>query len=147
MSSNDLYQEVILDHYKHPRNCGCIAPHSHEADGQNPLCGDELTVYVDIADGVIRDISFEGQGCAISQASASLMTEALKGKPLDEALTLHEQVHQLITGTSDVDPTTLGKLQVMEGVSDYPMRVKCASLAWHTMKAAITRDPVSVSTE
>jgi nitrogen fixation NifU-like protein len=151
MSDNDLYQEMILDHYKNPRNCHCIEHATNEADGQNPLCGDELTVQLILEDGLIKDIAFTGMGCAISQASASMMTDNLKGKPIDDAMKVYEKVHKMITGELEkLDPesnVSIGKLQVLEGVSEFPMRVKCASLAWHTMKAAIDSSDKPVSTE
>ncbi len=152
MITNDLYQEMILDHYKHPRNCCKIEPHTHEADGQNPLCGDELTVQLEIEGTTIKNIAFTGIGCAISQASASLMTEALKGKPVDQAMQIYEKIHRMLTGRdpNELDPkgeVKIGKLQVLEGVSEFPMRVKCASLAWHTMKAAVDRQEDPISTE
>lgn len=152
MSDNDLYQEMILDHYKNPRNCHCLEHATNAADGQNPLCGDELTVQLKLDGDKIEDIAFTGMGCAISQASASMMTESLKGKEISVALKVYEKVHRMLTGKSpeEYDPNNevkLGKLQVLEGVSEFPMRVKCASLAWHTMKAALERSNDVVSTE
>jgi len=151
MSDNDLYQEMILDHYKNPRNCHCIEHATNEADGQNPLCGDELTVQLIIDGNVIKDIAFTGMGCAISQASASMMTENLKGKTIDDVEKVYEKVHKMLTGELETlapeNNVSIGKLQVLEGVSEFPMRVKCASLAWHTMKAAIDRDAEAVTTE
>ena len=136
----DLYQEVILDHCKAPRNFRTPAAVTHEANGRNPLCGDMLTVFVDVEDDRIKDIGFQGQGCAISTASASMMTDALKGRTLAEVETLFQRFHELVTA----DPSKaaaasaeLGKLAVFAGVHEFPMRVKCASLAWHTMKAAL----------
>lgn len=144
----DLYQEVILDHNRRPRNFRAIDDASRRQEGYNPLCGDRLTVYVSLDGDRIRDVAFEGQGCAISKASASLMTEALKGKTVAEARELFEKFHDMVTSSSDQAPPDLGKLSVLGGVRDYPTRIKCASLAWHTMKAAVS-DTVSepVSTE
>ncbi len=151
MSDNDLYQEMILDHYKNPRNCHCIDCATNEADGQNPLCGDELTVQLILDGNTIQDIAFTGMGCAISQASASMMTENLKGKTIEDVEKVYDKVHKMLTGElENLEPqndVSIGKLQVLEGVSEFPMRVKCASLAWHTMKAAIDRKDEAVSTE
>jgi nitrogen fixation NifU-like protein len=142
----DLYQEVILDHNKRPRNFRALAPATHHADGHNPLCGDKVTVYLDIHDGIIQDIAFQGSGCAISTASASLMTEALKGKPVAEVEHLFEEFHDVVTGVAEPSPT-LGKLAILAGVRDYPARVKCATLAWHTLRAALENQAQPVSTE
>ncbi len=142
----ELYQEVILDHNKRPRNFRVIDPASHRAEGFNPLCGDRLTVFVDVADGTIRDLAFQGSGCAISQASASLMTEALKGKPVAEIEPLFERFHELVT-SDGAAPPGLGKLAVFAGVRDYPSRVKCATLAWHALKAALEGQGEPVHTE
>ena len=146
----DLYQEVILDHNRSPRNFGALEDADAQADGHNPLCGDRLSVAVKLDDGVVTDLRFEGSGCAISKASASLMTEEVKGKTLDETLALFERFHQLVTDHSDshVDgDTDLGKLAVFAGVRDYPARVKCAVLAWHTLRAAVDSHHDVVSTE
>ena len=132
----ELYQEVILDHNKHPRNFGELDGADRHADGYNPLCGDRLEVYVNLDGDVISDVSFLGSGCAISKASASLMTDAVKGKTLAEAQRLFSQFHHLVTDGADIDEDRLGKLAVLAGVRDYPTRVKCASLAWHTLRAA-----------
>ena len=145
-----LYQEVILDHSRNPRNFGVLDEADHEAAGNNPLCGDQITLYVNTSDGVVTDISFEGSGCAISTASASLMTEALKGKSVEEAKRIFKQFHSMVTGDPDQEPESvkgLGKLGVLAGVKEFPVRVKCASLAWHTFKAAIEESEESVSTE
>ncbi len=142
----DLYQEVILDHNKRPRNFRVLEPCSHHADGYNPLCGDQVTVYLDVEDEVIRDVSFQGSGCAISTASASLMTDALKGKPITEVEALFEQFHDLVTGAAQPS-AKVGKLAVLAGVQDYPSRVKCATLAWHTVKAALENRSEPVKTE
>ena len=142
----DLYQEVILDHNKRPRNFRALAPATHHADGHNPLCGDKVTVYLDIHDGIIQDIAFQGSGCAISTASASLMTEALKGKPVAEVEHLFEEFHDVVTGVAEPS-RALGKLAILAGVRDYPARVKCATLAWHTLRAALENQVQPVSTE
>lgn len=145
----DLYQEVILDHSKAPRNFRTVPSVTHEADGRNPLCGDTFTVSVTVEDGRIKDIGFRGQGCAISTASASMMTECVKGMTLEEGRNLFEYFHRLLT----VPPTLgapagpLGKLAVFSGVREFPVRVKCATLAWHTLKAALDREAKPVSTE
>jgi nitrogen fixation NifU-like protein len=141
----ELYQEVILEHNRHPRNFGAPAAANRRAEGNNPLCGDRVTVYVDLVDGRLRDVAFEGAGCAISTASASLMTEALKGLTLDEARALFGSFHQLVTQGSDGED--LGDLAVFTGVREYPMRVKCATLAWHALMAALDAKDQPVSTE
>jgi len=137
----ELYQELILDHGRRPRNFGPLAGATHDAIGHNPLCGDKITVHVKLDDDVVSGISFEGQGCAISQASASLLTEAVKGRKLDDVMSLFRKVTALVTGRdADVDlegGVELGKLAVFEGVRQYPMRVKCATLAWHTLHNAL----------
>lgn len=144
----ELYQEVILDHNKRPRNFGELEGADRHADGYNPLCGDKLAVYVNLDGDVIADVSFLGSGCAISKASASLMTDAVKGKTLGEAQQLFERFHRMVTeleGPADLE--SLGKLAVLAGVRDYPTRVKCASLAWHTLRAAFDDAHEPVSTE
>ncbi len=143
----DLYQEVILDHNRSPRNFGPLEDADLRADGHNPLCGDKLSIAVNVVDGVVTDIRFEGSGCAISKASASLMTEGIKGRTLDEARKLFERFHQLVTDRSAPPDEELGKLAVFAGVRDYPARVKCAILAWHTLRAAVDDDQDIVSTE
>ena len=139
----DLYQEVILDHNKHPRNFGQIEAADHCAQGNNPLCGDQLTLYLKMDGDRVAEVRFEGQGCAISTASASILTEVVLGKTLEEVETLFESFHELLTGdpsvVAEVDPK-LGKLAVFAGVREFPVRVKCATLAWHTLKAAISDD-------
>jgi nitrogen fixation NifU-like protein len=132
----DLYQEVILDHNKRPRNFRIIPQPTHKADGINPLCGDRVSVYLDIQEGVIKDIAFQGAGCAISSASASLMTELLKGKDVNEVEYLFNSFHSVVTTDCDC-PKGLGKLRVLAGIRDYPSRVKCATLAWHAMRTAL----------
>lgn len=145
----ELYQEVILDHNKRPRNYRAIDHPTRTAKGHNPLCGDRLTLYITVDGGRISDVAFEGSGCAISKASASLMTEAVKGKTVEEAEALFERFHDLVTTPPDADVNTsgLGKLAVFAGVREYPARVKCASLAWHTMKSAVEAEAETVTTE
>jgi nitrogen fixation NifU-like protein len=143
----DLYQQVIMDHNKNPRNFRDMADANHLAHGNNPLCGDALVVYLKMDGDIIEDVSFQGSGCAISVASASLMTEAIKGKTLAEAEVLYDQVHKQMTG-EEADRTALGKLEVLGGVKEFPARVKCATLSWHTVHAAMENDQdTSVSTE
>ena len=137
---SDLYQEVILDHNKRPRNFRTIESPSHRAEGYNPLCGDRLNLYVQVEGDVIRDVAFQGSGCAISKASASLMTDAVKGRTVEEARALFARFHHVVT-TPPAEPVEdLGKLSVLAGVRAFPVRVKCASLAWHTLKAALARE-------
>jgi nitrogen fixation protein NifU and related proteins len=143
---DELYQEVILDHNRRPRNFRTIEAGRH-AEGHNPLCGDRLTVYLTIEADRIKDASFQGSGCAISKASASLMTDSVKGKTIAEAEALFERFHRLITRSSDDPVDDLGKLSVFAGVRQYPARVKCASLAWHTLRAATEARNDVVSTE
>ena len=144
---DDLYQEIILDHSKRPRNCHTMDDATRKADGYNPLCGDKLKLFLKMDGDVVRDLSFVGSGCAISTASASLMTETLKGKSREEALQMMERFHDLLT--TDVPVTKdLGKLKVFGGVREYPARVKCATLAWHTLKSALTGNTAeAVTTE
>ncbi len=144
----DLYQEVILDHYKRPRNFGPLEGADHKADGHNPLCGDRVTIYVVLNQDVIRDIRFEGEGCAISTASASLMTEILKGKTLAEVERLFGEFHEMLTGDpSQPASPAQGKLAVFSGVREFPARVKCATLSWHTLQAALKEQKEPISTE
>jgi len=143
---HDLYQETILDHSKHPRNCHELAEANRKAEGYNPLCGDKLKLYLKVNGGVVEDASFVGSGCAISTASASLMTESLKGLKQEEALKLLDRFHDLLTTDSPVTQE-LGKLVVFCGVRDYPARVKCATLAWHTLKSALENQQEPVTTE
>ena len=145
----ELYQEVILDHNKTPRNFGVLDDATSVAQGHNPLCGDNVTVYLHVEGDTIQDISFNGSGCAISKASASLMTGELKGKTLAEAETLFQSFHALVTGPEASEETLedLGKLAVFSGVRDYPARVKCASLAWHTVHNALQGKPEPAVTE
>lgn len=143
----DLYQEVIFDHYKKPRNYHALAGANHVAHGHNRLCGDQLTVYLHVEGDVIKEVSFEGTGCAISTASASLMTDALTGKTLAEAESLFEAFHHLVTHDDAEPDEALGKLEVLAGVREFPARVKCATLAWHTLQAALKDRAAPVSTE
>ena len=141
----ELYQETILDHYRKPRNSGRLADSNRMAEGFNPLCGDRVKLYLKLEDGVIRDVRFEGIGCAIATASASLMTESIKDKREDEALQLLEKIHGMVTGGTTAG--NLGKLEVLAGVHEFPERVKCATLAWHTLKAALENIEKPVTTE
>ena len=145
----DLYQQVILDHNKSPRNFRVIENANHHSEGYNPLCGDRIDIYLDVKKGIVEDISFQGKGCAISKASASLMSSMVKGKPVKEAEKLFEKFHDLITGKlgNNPDIEELGKLAVFAGVRDFPARVKCASLAWHTMINALKEENDIVTTE
>ena len=147
-SKSELYQQVILEHNKKPRNFRKIEHPTHFAEGYNPLCGDHLNVYLNVKDGIIDDVSFEGDGCAISKASASMMTQSLKGKTAAEAEDLFQQFHKLIKGdlNPDKDPNTLGKLTIFSGIWHFPARVKCASLSWHTVHGALNKAK-TVSTE
>lgn len=149
MNIRDLYQEVIIDHAKTPRNFHKLDQANRHAEGFNPLCGDRLDLYLQIENDTIIDISFEGQGCAISTASASLMTEQLKGKSLAEAKSFFESFHHLMTHADEIvlDNNQLGKLAVLAGVREFPTRVKCATLAWHTLEAALKNQHNPVSTE
>ena len=145
----EMYQELILDHSRKPRNFHVIERANRKANGANPLCGDLITVFVELDGDVIHDIGFQGSGCAISRASASLMTGSLKGKTIGESRALFEQFHRLVTSEVDAarDTAELGKLTVFAGVRQFPARVKCASLAWHTMRAAVEAQGKTVSTE
>jgi nitrogen fixation NifU-like protein len=145
---SELYQQVILDHNKKPRNFHKIDAANHKAEGYNPLCGDQLTVYAEVENDTLKDVSFEGSGCAISKAAASMMTVAVKGKSKQAAETLFDEFHRMVTGELDEEnePNDLGRLKIFAGVREFPVRVKCASLAWHTLKAAL-EDQTMVSTE
>ena len=144
----ELYQETILDHHKHPRNFRKLE-NAHSSEGYNPLCGDRITVYVLLDGDVIKDIAFQGSGCAICTASASVMTEMLKGKPTEEAERLFGKFHDLVTSDPSETPNTegLGKIAVFFGVREFPVRIKCATLAWHTLRAALQDKTESVTTE
>jgi nitrogen fixation NifU-like protein len=142
----ELYQEVILEHSKHPRNYRVLDSANHHAEGFNPLCGDHFTIYADVKDGTIQELSFQGTGCAISKASASMMTQSLKGKSEAEAEELFTRFHEMVTGRR-ASAGAVGKLAVFAGVSEFPLRVKCATLAWHALRAALRGDKEAVSTE
>lgn len=141
----ELYQEVILDHNKRPRNRREVPHATHRAEGHNPLCGDHVVVTLCVQDGRIADVAFEGHGCAISTASASMMTEAVRGKSLEEAHGLFERLHAVFTGSEGAND--FGELEALVGVREFPMRVKCATLAWHALDAALTASPEPVTTE
>jgi nitrogen fixation NifU-like protein len=146
----DLYQEVIFDHYRRPRNRHGLPDANHKAEGYNPLCGDRITLYLRVEDGVVKEASFEGEGCAIATASASLMTEALKGKTQAQAEALFGRFHEMVTSPAAgqaLAAPELGKLAVFSGVREFPTRVKCATLAWHTLHAALHDEDRPVSTE
>jgi len=145
-----LYQEVILDHCKKPRNYRVLEGSVYHAEGYNPLCGDRVTIYVKVEDGRVSDVAFQGSGCAISTSSASLLTETVKGKTLAEVDALFERFHALVTGEGNhhqADDPALGKLAVFSGVAEFPVRVKCASLAWHTLRSALKGEEKTVTTE
>lgn len=146
----DLYQEVIIDHSKHPRNFHVLKTANRKGEGYNPLCGDKLTLYLELEGNLIKNISFEGSGCAISTASVSMLTETLKGKTVEEASHLFEEFHQMVTGnknSSNSEQGHLDKLVIFEGVKQFPSRIKCATLCWHTLKAALEKQKSEVSTE
>lgn len=142
---DELYQEMILDHKKKPRNFKAVDDANHRADGFNPLCGDKLKLFLKVDDGKVTDVGFQGEGCAISTASASMMTEALLGKSEDEAHALFTAFHGLVMGEDDINRDLLGKLEAFEGVRAFPMRVKCATLAWHTLEAALKGEEVATT--
>ena len=145
---SELYQQVILDHNKKPRNFRKLETANHSAEGFNPLCGDQLTVYLSLEDDAVKEITFEGSGCAISKAAASMMTQAVKGKTKQQAEQLFSEFHGMVTGELDEEatPNSLGNLKIFSGVREFPVRVKCASLPWHTMHAALNNQEL-VSTE
>ena len=143
----ELYQDVILEHSKSPRNYRELPGANRQAEGYNPLCGDHFTLYLNVEGDVIRDITFQGSGCAISKASASMMTQSLKGKTKEEAEKLFEHFHSFVTGKVNGNQAELGKLTVFSGVSEFPVRVKCATLAWHALHAALEGKQEAVSTE
>jgi len=145
----DLYREVILDHNRQPRNFGELEDANRVIEGVNPLCGDRMTLYVKVRNNCVQDVRFKGTGCAISVASSSMMTEKVKGSTVDESLALFEKVHQMLTERSaeDAELADLGKLAALSGVREYPSRVKCAALAWHALKSALTSADNTVSTE
>jgi len=148
MDLKDLYRDVIVDHNRNPRNFGKLDPAHAHADGHNPLCGDRLSLYVNLDAGRIREVKFDGSGCAISVASASLLTEAVKGKTREQVKALFEDMHALLTQhDANVDIAKLGKLAALSGVREFPARVKCASLCWHTLNAALEQQAEPVTTE
>ncbi|HEX3598243.1 MAG TPA: SUF system NifU family Fe-S cluster assembly protein, partial [Polyangiaceae bacterium] len=147
MDARELYQEIILDHGRRPRNFRPMPDASHSAEGKNPLCGDHVIVRLRYKDGVVEDIAFEGSGCAISTAAASTMSEVVKGKTRAEVEALFQEFHDLVMGKGEHDPEELGKLAAFAGVSEFPMRVKCATLAWHTLQSALNGSAAPVSTE
>jgi nitrogen fixation NifU-like protein len=144
---NDLYQEVILDHSRHPHNFHAMAGATRRAEGYNPLCGDQVTVYLKLNGDRIEDISFEGNGCAISKSSASVMTDAVKGKTKNEAAALFEKFRQMVTGDAKPPADPTDKLAIFSGVSEFPTRVKCAVLGWHTLRSALENKSQKVTTE
>ena len=144
---NDLYQEVILDHSRHPHNYHAMADASRKAEGYNPLCGDQVTVYLKLNGDKIEDISFEGKGCAISKSSASVMTDIVKGKSKNEAATIFEKFRQMVTGDAKTETDPMDKLAVFSGVSAFPTRVKCAVLGWHTLRSALENKKDPITTE
>ena len=145
---SELYQQVILDHNKKPRNFRKLENANHTADGYNPLCGDQLTIYLDLEDGLVKEVGFEGSGCAISKASASMMTQAVKGKSKEQAEHLFQEFHSMVTGELDEETqeNNLGNLKIFAGVREFPVRVKCATLPWHTLHAALNKQD-QISTE
>lgn len=143
----DLYQQIIIDHSQHPHNFCSLEHPNLSKEGYNPLCGDKIILYINETNGLITDVCFQGSGCAISTASASLMTDAIKNKTVTEVLKLFDEFQRLITTGKTDHPEKLGKLTILSGVAEFPMRVKCATLAWHTLKAALTKDQHVVSTE
>jgi nitrogen fixation NifU-like protein len=143
----ELYQDLILDHSKNPRTVRAIESANRKAEGFNPLCGDRITLYLQVKKNVIHDIGFQGSGCAISKSSASMMTASLKGKTEAEARKLFEQFHAMVSGKGGCDQAALGKLFVFQGVTEFPIRVKCATLAWHTLKAGLEQSEQTISTE
>lgn len=144
---NELYQEVILDHNRKPRNFRIMERADRQSEGFNPLCGDQITLFLKMNDDVITDVSFQGSGCAISKASASMMTDSVKGKTRAQAEQLFESMHRMLTQDGEADSKKLGKLVAFEGVRQFPIRVKCASLAWHTLNAALQAKQERVTTE
>ena len=145
---SELYQQVILDHNKKPRNFRKLENANHTAEGYNPLCGDQLTIYLDLEDDLVKEVGFEGSGCAISKASASMMTQAVKGKSKEQVESLFQEFHSMVTGelNEETEENNLGNLKIFAGVREFPVRVKCATLAWHTLHAALNKQ-VQVSTE
>ena len=145
----ELYQEIILEHNKAPRNFGKLEQATHTMDGRNPLCGDHYKIYLQVEDGIIEEVRFEGSGCAISKASASVMTTTIKGKTVEEAEEYFQKFHQIVTGETDIEESfdSVGKIAAFAGVADFPVRVKCATLAWHTMHNIIQGKGSATTTE
>ena len=147
--SQELYQEIVMDHNRRPRNFGSMTDSTATSEGFNPLCGDQITLFLKVTEDIVEDISFEGVGCAISKSSASMMTEGVKGKSVEEALTVFEAFREMITAKSDgsKDSEILGDLEILKGVAQYPTRIKCATLSWHTLQAALQGTESDISTE
>ena len=147
--SQELYQEIVMDHNRRPRNFGSMTDSTATSEGFNPLCGDQITLFLKVTEDIVEDISFEGVGCAISKSSASMMTEGVKGKSVEEALTVFEAFREMITAKSDgsKDSEILGDLEILKGVAQYPTRIKCATLSWHTLQAALQGTEKDISTE
>ena len=147
--SQELYQEIVMDHNRRPRNFGSMTDSPATSEGFNPLCGDQITLFLKVSEDIVEDISFEGVGCAISKSSASMMTEGVKGKSVEEALTVFEAFREMITAKSDgsKDSEILGDLEILKGVAQYPTRIKCATLSWHTLQAALQGTERDISTE
>ena len=147
--SQELYQEIVMDHNRRPRNFGSMTDSTATSEGFNPLCGDQITLFLKVSEDIVEDISFEGVGCAISKSSASMMTEGVKGKSVEEALRVFEAFREMITAKSDgsKDSEILGDLEILKGVAQYPTRIKCATLSWHTLQAALQGTERDISTE
>ena len=147
--SQELYQEIVMDHNRRPRNFGSMTDSTATSEGFNPLCGDQITLFLKVSEDIVEDISFEGVGCAISKSSASMMTEGVKGKSVEEALTVFQAFREMITAKSDgsKDSEILGDLEILKGVAQYPTRIKCATLSWHTLQAALQGTERDISTE
>ena len=147
--SQELYQEIVMDHNRRPRNFGSMTDSTATSEGFNPLCGDQITLFLKVSEDIVEDISFEGVGCAISKSSASMMTEEVKGKSVEEALTVFQAFREMITAKSDgsKDSEILGDLEILKGVAQYPTRIKCATLSWHTLQAALQGTESDISTE
>ena len=145
---NDLYQEILLEHNSKPRNFRVVEPHSHYKEGFNPLCGDRILLYMDVKDDVVVDIGFQGSGCAISRASTSMLTETIMGQKIEDINQVFEEVHKMLTEPgAELDVNLLGDLEMLSGVTDFPVRIKCAMLSWHTLKSLIDNSSEPVSTE
>ena len=147
--SQELYQEIVMDHNRRPRNFGSMTDSTATSEGFNPLCGDQITLFLKVSEDIVEDISFEGVGCAISKSSASMMTEGVKGKSVEEALTVFEAFREMITAKSDgsKDSEILGDLEILKGVAQYPTTIKCATLSWHTLQASLQGTESDISTE